>query len=73
VAADAVRDLLAPTTIDTAFQRISVLMRRSSFRSPGYGGCSSGGMVFTYGRHRAEGHHHAVVLGVLLEPLEDLA
>ena len=40
---------LARTTMAMAFQRMRLLMRRSISRSPGYGGCSSAGMVLTYG------------------------
>src|ERR1017187_1163241 len=37
------------TTMAMAFQRVTLLMRRSMARSPGYGTSSSGRMVFTYG------------------------
>src|ERR1051325_543278 len=46
---------LALTTMAIAFQRTRLLMRRSNSRSPGYGGSSSLGIVFTYGVLTVEG------------------
>ena len=40
---------LAFTTMAIAFQRMKLLMRRSSSRSPGYGGSAVCGIVLTYG------------------------
>ena len=39
----------ARTTIAIAFQRMTLLIRRSISRSPGYSGCCWTGIVFTYG------------------------
>ena len=41
--------MFARSTVATAFQRIADRMRCSTARSPGCGGSSSTGIVFTYG------------------------
>jgi hypothetical protein len=47
--------LLARTTIDSAFQRTRLLMRRSSTWLPGNAGCCDGGMLLTYGVFAVKG------------------
>ena len=59
-------------TIAIAFQRMKLLIRRSSSRLPGYGGCLSAGIVLTYGVVAVNGSSTPLRMRRLLERREQL-
>ncbi len=64
---------LALTTMTAAFHRMNRRIRRSMSSSPGNSGCSSSGIVLTYGVVTAAGHAQIGLVGPLQQLGEEVA